>query len=147
MLTNLIVIENGKNYQFDNEQDLVKSLLGNDYYELPEDKKMERIQMKLMANSLNSNKISDEVINYLNSNISNDDTMISTKSEKNIKEKKEQFSIKNIKNEKDLVLYLVINNCFILLEKTDSNIFTGKLDKSQFTKNYILVNKFAKQLI
>ena len=35
MLKNLIVIEDGKNYQFENEQELVKKLIDEDYYDLP----------------------------------------------------------------------------------------------------------------
>ena len=114
MLQNLIVIENGRNYQFENEQELVKKLISEDYYDLPQDKKIEQIKIKAIANSLNLKK-----------DIPN-----------------------NIDNEKDFILSLLVDNGkLVLLEKRESNIFTEKLDKSQFTKNYILVNKFAKQLL
>lgn len=114
MLQNLIVIENGRNYQFENEQELVKKLISEDYYDLPQDKKIEQIKIKAIANSLNLKK-----------DIPN-----------------------NIDNEKDFILSLLVDNDkLVLLEKSESNIFTEKLDKSQFTKNYILVNKFAKQLL
>lgn len=114
MLKNLIVIENGKSYQFETEQELVKKLICENYYELTEDKKIEAIKIKSIANSLN-----------LKENIS-----------------------ENINTEKDFILFLLIdNNNLILLEKKDSNIFTGKLDKNKFSKNYILVNNFAKQLL
>lgn len=114
MLQNLIVIENGRNYQFENEQELVKKLISEDYYDLPQDKKIEQIKIKAIANSLNLKK-----------DIPN-----------------------NIDNEKDFILSLLVDNDkLVLLEKRESNIFTEKLDKSQFTKNYILVNKFAKQLL
>ena len=54
----------------------------------------------------------------------------------------------DITTEKDFILSLLIdNNNLILLEKKDSNIFTEKLDKNKFNKNYIIVNKFAKQLL
>ena len=102
MLKNLIVIENGKNYQFENEQELVKKLISDDYYDLPPDKKIEKIKIKSIANSLNSTK--------------------------NIP--------KDITSEKDFILWLLIDNDnLILLEKREANIFTEKLDKSQFTKN------------
>lgn len=114
MLKNLIVIEDGKNYQFENEQELVKKLISEDYYDLPRDKKIEKIKLKLIANSLNLKKDMPE----------------------------------NIDNEKDFILSLLVDNDkFVLLEKRDSNIFTEKLDKSQFSKNYILVNRFARQLL
>lgn len=114
MLKNLIVIEDGKNYQFENEQELVKKLIGEDYYNLPQDKKIEQIKIKAIANSLNLKKDIPD----------------------------------NIDNEKDFILSLLVDNDkLVLLEKRESNIFTEKLDKSQFTKNYILVNKFAKQLL
>lgn len=114
MLKNLIVIEDGKNYQFENEQELVKKIISEDYYELPQNKKIEKIKLKLIANSLNIKKDIPD----------------------------------NIDNEKDFILSLLVDNDkLVLLEKRESNIFTEKLDKSQFTKNYILVNKFAKQLL
>ncbi len=114
MLKNLIIIENGNSYQFETERELVKKLICDDYYELSENKKIEAIKIKAIANSLN-----------LNENISED-----------------------ITTEKDFILSLLIdNNNLILLEKKDSNIFTEKLDKNKFNKNYIIVNKFAKQLL
>ena len=114
MLKNLIVIENGRNYQFENEQELVKKLISEDYYDLPQDKKIEKIKIKTIANSLNFKKdIPQDII-----------------------------------NEKDFILSILVeNNKLILLEKKDSNIFTEKIDKTQITKNYILVNKYAKQLL
>ena len=114
MIKNLIVIENGKYFQFEDEQDLVKNLICQDYYNLPQEKKIEKLKIKAIANSFNTKK----GIPY------------------------------NITNEKDFILSLLVDNDkFILLEKKGSNIFTKNLDKIQFTKNYIIVNKFAKQLL
>ena len=45
------------------------------------------------------------------------------------------------------ILSLSIINKFMLLENIDSNIFTKELDKSQMDGNYIIVNKFAKELL
>ena len=53
----------------------------------------------------------------------------------------------NTKNEMTYILSLSMINKFMLLENIDSNIFTKELDKSQMDGNYIIVNKFAKELL
>ena len=45
------------------------------------------------------------------------------------------------------ILSLLTTNNVILLERIDSNVFTQNLDKSKFNNNYVIVNKFAKELL
>ena len=44
------------------------------------------------------------------------------------------------------VYWLLLNTNIFLLEKKDSNIFTGGLSKSGIYDDYIIVNKYAKSL-
>lgn len=67
MLKNLIIIENGKSYQFETGKELVKKLICDNYYELSEDNKIEAIKIKAIANSLNLNEnISENIITEKN---------------------------------------------------------------------------------
>ena len=52
-----------------------------------------------------------------------------------------------IYDEVTYILSLLLINNVTLLESTDSNIFTKYLDKSGITDNYIIVNKFAEELL
>lgn len=124
MLKRIIVIENGKNYQFDTEKELVEKLLGNNYYQLSNDEKREVLRTKAIANSINNNMEIPESQDY--SDIDNKYILM---------------------NEKTYILSLLISGNITLLERVDSEIFTGTLDKSKFTKNYIIVNNFAKQIL
>lgn len=124
MLKRIIVIENGKNYQFDTEKELVEKLLGDNYYHLSNDEKRELLKIKAIANSINNNMEILESQDY--SDIYNNYILI---------------------NEKTYILSLLISGNITLLERVDSEIFTGTLDKSKFTKNYIIVNNFAKQIL
>ena len=40
-----------------------------------------------------------------------------------------------------------MTNNITMLEKTKEEIFTKGLDKKELTKNYIIVNNFAKELL
>ena len=53
----------------------------------------------------------------------------------------------NCKNEITYILSLLIINKFMILENINSNVFTKEMDKSNLDGNYIIVNKFAKELL
>ncbi len=126
MLKNIILIENNKKYQCDTKQEVVKMLLDEDFYNLSEQEKNKKMHMKAIANCFNNMEISDGTDLKNNFNIN------------------EKFIIKD---ETTYILSLLITNKIILLERIDSNEFTKQLVKSKFTDNYIIVNKFAKELL
>lgn len=107
----LILVQNGKYEMFDSLKEMICYLLGDDYYSLSSDSKMERISFKMGVNSVFS----------LNDNLSCSDEI-------------------------SFVYWLLLNTDIFLLEKRDSNIFTGKLSKSNIYDDYIIVNKYAKSL-
>ena len=64
----------------------------------------------------------------------------------NIKEIDNQIN-EYTKNEYLAILFLLKNNVFTLLENIDSNIFVKYLDKANFDNNYIIVNKYAEEIL
>ncbi len=52
-----------------------------------------------------------------------------------------------IKNEITYILSLLMANKIVLLENRNTNIFTRYIDKSNIKNNYIIVNKFAKEIL
>lgn len=124
MLKKLIIIEDGKEVQCDSLEELVKLLIDNKYYDMSDEEKIEKMKIKALANTLNNKmEIVEEIF---------DD---------NIEGK---FIIKD---EITYVLSLISTDKLILLERKDANIFTKSLNKGQMTDNYIIVNKFAKDLL
>ena len=124
MLSKIIIIENDNKVQCDSEEEVIKLLIDKRYYELSEKEKLEKREMKAIANCINN---SFEIVENVNS-----------------KDLENKFVIKD---ETTYVLSLLIINKIILLERIDSNIYTSSIDKSNMKDNYIIVNKFAKELL
>lgn len=124
MISKIIIIENDNKVQCDSEEEVIKLLIDKRYYELSEKEKLEKREMKAIANCINN---SLEIVENVNS-----------------KDLENKFVIKD---ETTYVLSLLIINKIILLERIDSNIYTSSIDKSNMKDNYIIVNKFAKELL
>ena len=124
MLNKVIIIEDDNKVQCDSVEEVVKTLIDEKYYELDEKEKLEKREMKAIANCINN---SFEIVENANS-----------------KDLENKFVIKD---ETTYVLSLLIINKIILLERIDSNIYTSSIDKSNMKDNYIIVNKFAKELL
>ena len=124
MLSKIIIIENDNKVQCDSEEEVIKLLIDKRYYELSEKEKSEKREIKAIANCINN---SFEIVENVNS-----------------KDLENKFVIKD---ETTYVLSLLIINKIILLERIDSNIYTSSIDKSNMKDNYIIVNKFAKELL
>ena len=124
MLSKIIIIENDNKVQCDSEEEVIKLLIDKRYYELSEKEKLEKREMKAIANCINN---SFEIVENVNS-----------------KDLENKFVIKD---ETTYVLSLLIINKIILLERIDSNIYTSSIDKSNMKDNYIIVNKFTKELL
>ena len=124
MLSKIIIIENDNKVQCDSEEEVIKLLIDKRYYELSEKEKLEKREMKAIANCISN---SFEIVENVNS-----------------KDLENKFVIKD---ETTYVLSLLIINKIILLERIDSNIYTSSIDKSNMKDNYIIVNKFAKELL
>lgn len=129
MLKKLIVIENQKNYQFSDEAEIVKFLLGSNYYMQSKQEQLEQMEINAL--------IKCKGINLQIMKIKGEDN-------------KKKINVKNrfiIYDEKTYILSLLLTNKIMLLESIDSNVFTGQLDKTNIKENYIIVNKFAEELL
>ena len=123
MLKNLIIIEDGQEYQFDTIEDIVKNLIDENYYNMTNEEKTNAMKMKALANCINTKM---ELTEENTDNIDN------------------KFIIKD---EITYILSLLKTNSIILLENKDSKYLTGNIDKSNMEDNYIIVNNFATDLL
>lgn len=129
-LKNLILIENGKSKGFDNLEDLIRELLGSNYYNLGKEEKMELMELNAKAKVLNSEYNVVILNNENKSKISVDSNFV-------------------VYDEITYVLSSLLVKRYFILEKESCNIFTKNLDKTD-TKNeteYIILNTFAKELL
>jgi hypothetical protein len=127
MLRKLIIIENDKHYQCDDEESVVRLLIDSNYYELTEKEKMEKMKIRATANSINK-KMEILEAKEISKNTDINDKFV-------------------LLDEKTYILSLLTINKVTLLERVDSNIYTRYLDKEKFTKNYVIVNNFAKEIL
>ena len=107
MFKNLIIIEDDEKYQFDTLDDIVKSLIDENYYNMTKEEQTNAMKMKALANCIN-NKM--EVTEEDTNNIEN------------------KFIIKD---EITYILSLLRTSNIILLENKDSNYLTKDIDKSK----------------
>lgn len=126
MLKKIIIIENDNKLQCDTQEEVVRVLLDKKYYELTEKEKLEKREIKAIANCINNKKEIVKEIEIDDENI--EDKFI-------------------IKDEMTYILSLLITNKIMLLERIDSDIYTKTLNKSEIKDNYIIVNKFAKEIL
>ena len=130
MLKPLIIIDNNKNYQFDNYKEVVNHVFGSDYDKLSDEEKKNVQKMNAFVNCNGSNLGIASI-----QSIKNPESRVDTK---------DKFVLYD---EMTYILSLLKTNRITLLENKDSNVFTGNLDKSKFDKNYIIVNNFADELL
>ena len=98
----IIVIERNNSFQFDSIEDLVKGLLGDDYYNMNEIQKQEILKRKTFYNKINNKDISIAKNRNLYNNLNN-----------------KVF----IDNEYTYILSLVSLDIIVLLERKDADIF------------------------
>jgi len=122
----LIVIEGKEKYQYKNLKSLVQGFINLNYYDMNEREKKEELEKKAVANTRQDN---NKIVR-----ISND---------KNNFEKDEFV----INNEVTYILSLLRFNKIVLLEKIDANIFGRYIDKTKLSNNYIIINKFADDIL
>jgi hypothetical protein len=124
MLNNLIAIEKKNDYQCNTINELVKKLIDEKYYELTLEQRKNKMKMLAMANTLN--KKMEIVDNCSCDNING------------------KFIIKD---EFTYILSLLMCGNIVLLEKKESNVFIKYTNVPESKDNYIIVNKFAKDIL
>jgi len=122
----LIVIEGKEKYKYDNIENLIKAFVGNNYYNMPNGEKSIILETKAVANTMRDN------IKIVKLNKYPDDF-------------EENAFI--LYNEISYILSMLKFNKLILLERTDANIFRKYINKESIEDNYIIINKFADEIL
>lgn len=125
-MENLIVIEGKEKYQYNDIESLIKGFINERYYNMSETEQKNELEKKAIANTIQDNI----KIYNMESKAQNYD--------------KEAFIVYD---EITYILSMLKFNKIILLEKTNSNIFGKYINKENITDNYIIVNKFANEII
>lgn len=125
-MENLIVIEGKEKYKYNDIKSLIKGFINERYYNMSETEQKNELEKKAIANTIQDNiKICN-----MGSKVQNYD--------------KEAFIVYD---EITYILSMLKFNKIILLEKTNANIFGKYINKENITDNYIIVNKFANEII
>ena len=125
-MENLIVIEGKEKYKYNDIESLIKGFINERYYNMSETEQKNDLEKKAIANTIQDNI----KIYNMESKAQNYD--------------KEAFIVYD---EITYILSMLKFNKIILLEKTNANIFGKYINKENITDNYIIVNKFANEII
>ena len=125
-MENLIVIEGKEKYQYNDIESLIKGFIKERYYNMSETEQKNELEKKAIANTIQDNI----KIYNMEAKAQNYD--------------KEAFIVYD---EITYILSMLKFNKIILLEKTNANIFGKYINKENITDNYIIVNKFANEII
>ena len=126
MLDKFIIIENGKDYQCNTFEEVVKYFIGENYYNLTMVEQKNIIMKIAIDNALNSNlKIVSKA--------------------KNIDNIKKSFIVID---EITVILSILKNQTkIVLLERKDSNIFNQYIKIPKTNDNYVIINTFSTQAL
>ena len=126
MLDKFIIIENGKDYQCNTFEEVVKYFIGENYYNLTMVEQKNIIMKIAIDNALDSNlKIVSKA--------------------KNIDNIKKSFIVID---EITVILSILKNQTkIVLLERKDSNIFNQYIKISKTNDNYVIINTFSTQAL
>lgn len=125
-MENLIVIEGKEKYQYRDIESLVEKFINENYFYMTEaDRKAELEKMAIINNPQNKIKICK-----LDNKTTNFD--------------KNAFIIYD---EITYILSLLKFNKIILLEKTNANILGKYINKENIEENYLILNKFADEIM
>ena len=122
----LIIIEGKEKYKYDNAKDLIKEFIDKNYFDISKEEKKNILEKKSIANTMMDN-IKIAKINKFPDDY-DDKAFI-------------------LYNEVSYILSLLKFNKIILLERTDANVFGRYINKKEIEDNYIIVNKFANEIL
>lgn len=128
---NYVVVEYEKKYEFDKIEDIIKSILGENYYDLSEEEKYEKIKLKTYINAVAKNIPIIE--------------MKDTKQTPNI-----ENEIYILKDEMTFLLSLAKNKDIVIFEKESNKVLAKDIDTTNLRKiseEYIVINDCANQIL
>ena len=127
----IIVVENGEKYEYNGIEDMVKAILGEDYYNLPENEKISKLRLKT----------------YMNATLRNLPIKDLTNGEKVEEIEKSQYIILD---EITFLLSLAKNNDIVIYENENSEELANGIDKERLKRiaeNYIRINDCANEIL
>jgi len=122
----LIIIEGKEKYKYDNIENLIETFVSSSFYDMSNEEKINTLEKKAIANTMIDN------IKIVKLNKYPDDF------------DKNSFVLYN---EISYILSMLKFNKLILLERTDANIFGKYMNKESIEDNYIIINKFANEIL
>jgi len=125
-MENLIVIEGKEKYKYDNIENLIETFVSKNYFDMSNEEQSNILEKKTIANTMLNN------IKIVKLNKYPDDF-------------EENSFI--LYNEISYILSMLKFNKLILLERTDANIFGKYINKEWIEDNYIIINKFANEIL
>lgn len=128
---NYVVVEYEKKYEFDKIEDIIKSTLGEDYYNLSEKEKYERLKLKTFMNAGAKNIPIIEMKNLGQNPDINKEMYI-------------------LKNEITFLLSLVKNKDIVIFENENNRTLAKDIDTTNFRKvsgKYIVINDCVNELL
>lgn len=126
---NYVVVEDEEKYDYDNVQEIIKSILGENYYELPKEERYQKMKLKTFINAKINNLPIFELTNKNDVDINLDGYILF--------------------NEMTFLLSLAKNKDIVIFEK-EGNTFTKELDTSnlrRINEKYIVINDIANALL
>jgi len=122
----LIVIEGKEKYKYDDIENLIQTFVSNNYFNISDEEKNELLEKKAVANTMMDN------IKVVKLNKYPDDF---------------EDNAFVLHNEISYILSMLKFNKLMLLERTDANIFGKYINKEKIEDNYIIINKFADEIL
>lgn len=125
-MENLIVIEGNNKYQYKDIESLIEAFINKNYFSMSEEERKNELEKKAFANTIQNNI---KIVNF-------------EKDKKNFDE-----DVFVLYDEFSYILSMLKFNKMILLERTDANIFGRYINKENMQDNYIIINKFANEIM
>lgn len=125
-MENLIIIEGKNKYQYNDLKSLVENFVDKNYYNMPNEERFKILEKKTVANTIFSNIKTVEIEKYPDD--FEEDSFV-------------------LYNEISYILSMLKFNKLVLLERTDANVFGKYLNKDNIKDNYIIINKFANEIL
>lgn len=125
-MENLIVIEGNEKYKYNNIENLVETFVSKNYYNMSSEEKNSILEKKTIANTMMDN-IKIVKLNKYPENFEENSFILY--------------------NEISYILSMLKFNKLMLLERTDANIFGRYINKEWIEDNYIIINKFADEIL
>ena len=124
-MENLIVIEGKEKYQYKDIKSLIENFINKNYFDMSKEERKIELEKKTIANTMQSNI---KIVKL---------------------EKTEDFDENAfiLYDEISYILSMLKFNKIILLERTDANIFGRYINKENIKDNYIIINKFANEIM